>query len=103
MKLDRSCAGARVGLLSGLLALLGGAPAARADTRLPAVFGDHMVLQQQMPIPVWGTDTPGQAVTVSLAGSKAVARVGTDGKWLVKLPPQKAGGPPLDLSVAGSS
>ena len=32
---------------------------ARADLKLPAVFGDNMVLQQQQPVPVWGWGAPG--------------------------------------------
>ena len=37
---------------------------AGAELRLAKVFTDHMVLQQQMPIAVWGWAKPGEAVTV---------------------------------------
>jgi len=30
------------------------------------VFGDNMVLQREMKLPVWGTGEPGGTVTVSL-------------------------------------
>lgn len=79
------------------------AQSARAETRLPAIFGDHMVLQRERPIPVWGTDAPNQAVTVSFAGQKAATKSDSAGKWLVKLPAQKAVGEAVDLTVTGSS
>ena len=51
-----------VGLLLGLLLV----SAAAADVKLPAVFGDHMVLQRDVPLPVWGWADPGEKVTVTL-------------------------------------
>ena len=41
---------------------------AMAQLRLPAFFGDHMVLQRDMPVKVWGEAAPGKRVTVELAG-----------------------------------
>ena len=35
--------------------------------RLPSVFSSHMVLQREVPIPVWGWDMPGQEVRVELS------------------------------------
>lgn len=79
------------------------APAVRAETRLACVFGDHMVLQRGRPIPVWGWDEPGQAVTVRLGDSAPVtATAGADGAWRVTLPSHDAGGP-FDFVVVGSS
>lgn len=74
----------------------------QAAVKLPAIFSDHMVLQCEQPLPVWGWDEPGKEVTVTLAGAKATAQADADGKWMVKLPAMKAGGP-LTLTVAGSS
>ncbi|HEY5038079.1 MAG TPA: sialate O-acetylesterase, partial [bacterium] len=70
-----------------------------AELRLPAIFGDHMVLQQGT-ASVWGWAQAGKTVTVSLAGQEVSATVGSDGKWKVALPPLKAGGP-FELSVSG--
>ena len=39
---------------------------AAADVRLPAVFSDHMVLQREAPVPVWGWANPGEKVTVAI-------------------------------------
>ncbi len=40
---------------------------ARADVELPSIFGDSMVLQSELPLPVWGWADPGEEVTVSIA------------------------------------
>jgi sialate O-acetylesterase len=74
-----------------LLALL--AATAQAEVRLSNVFGEHMVLQRDRPLRLWGQATPGQTLTVELADRKASARVGADGRWRVQLAPLPAGGP----------
>ncbi len=61
--------------------------------RLPALFGDRMVLQQGQPIPVWGTAAPGARVEVVLAEARREVKAGQDGQWRVDLPAQAAGGP----------
>ncbi|MGC4004490.1 MAG: hypothetical protein QM811_15770 [Pirellulales bacterium] len=81
------------GLVFGLSAT------AQADVKLHGLFDDHAVLQRDMPIPVWGTADTGEKITVSLNGTKAEATA-ADGKWSVKLPAQKAGGP-YELVVSG--
>ena len=48
--------------------------AVRADVRLPAVFGEHMVLQQLEKIRVWGWAESGESVTVTLGGNNATAK-----------------------------
>ncbi len=73
-----------------------------AQTQLPPLFGNHMVLQRGMPVPVWGQDKPGQAVTVSVVGKLVSAQTGSDGQWKAVLPPLKAGGP-YELMVQGST
>lgn len=70
--------------------------------RLPRFFADGMVLQRQQPIPVWGWGTPGQTVTVTLAGKRATTTVQSDSTWRVVLPRQKAGGP-HELSIMGTT
>ncbi len=75
------------------LALLTLAAAPRAEVRLHALFGDHMVLQRDIAAPVWGTAAPGEEVVVSIAGQKKAARADAEGKWMVRLDPMKAGGP----------
>lgn len=86
--------------ICGLIVLAGWS--AHADVRLPALFSDNMVVQQKIPVPVWGWAAPGEVVTVTLGGSKATATTDGQGKWMVRLDPLPAGGP-LELSVAGNN
>lgn len=72
---------------------------ARAELRLSNAFSDHMVLQQQMPIRVWGWANPGAKVKVALAGEQANATAGEDGKWLVELPAIEADSKACQLQV----
>ena len=76
---------------------------ARGETHLPAIFADHMVLQQERPIPVWGSDAPGRSVQVTLGKDTASASADAAGRWKATLPPQKAGDGPRELVVAGST
>lgn len=90
--------------MAGTLCLwLAGHSAALADVKLPAIFGDHMVLQQDLPVPVWGTAGPGEAVTVTLGAQSAKATAGADGKWSVKLAALSAGAPAGTMTVAGKN
>jgi len=67
------------------LALLAAANA-HADVRLAQVFGEHMVLQREQPIRIWGWAAPGATLAVELAGNKATVRVPANGRWEAKLP-----------------
>ncbi|MEM1444172.1 MAG: sialate O-acetylesterase, partial [Verrucomicrobiota bacterium] len=64
------------------------------------LFTDHMVLQRDQPIRVYGTGADGETVKVTLDGDSASANV-KDGEWLVTLPAKKAGGPYV-LTIEGS-
>ena len=77
--------------------------ASRAELKLPAIIGDHMVLQQNQANPIWGWDTPGTNVTVSFAGQSYSATAGADGRWTVKLAPLPANATPQTLTVMGST
>ena len=75
----------------------------QAEVRLPKIFGDHMVLQRDQPIPVWGWADAGAKVTVQLGdGEAATTHAGDDGRWQVRLAPRAAGGP-LQLTVSGTN
>ena len=76
--------------------------AAPAEVKLPAVFGEHMVLQRGIALPVWGWETAGGKVTVSIAGQTRTATADAKGKWSVKLDAMEAGGPHV-MKVVGSS
>ena len=67
---------------------------ASADIRLPGFFTDHMVLQREIPIPLWGWADPGEKVSVTIDQSEPVTATADEfGKWQLKIPPMEAGGP----------
>lgn len=66
---------------------------AMAQLRLPAVFGDGMVMQRNMPVPVWGWATPGETVKVTLDKKAKSVKVAKDGTWKVSMPAMQPGGP----------
>ena len=71
-----------------------------AQPILPHLFSDHMVLQRDAEIPVWGWADPSEPISVSLAGRTRETVTGPEGRWHVMLPAQPAGGP-FVLSVKG--
>ena len=90
----------RVWALVGLVALLPGG--VRADVKVPAIFGSHMVLQRDQKDRVWGWAEPGEEVTVKIAGQSQATKAGQDGSWQVMLEPMPAGGPHV-LSIQGKN
>ena len=75
-----------------------------AEVRLPNLFGDHMVLQKEKPVRVWGWANPGESVEVRFAGqvrqTKASAKTG---QWLVELKPLEASPEGRPLTVTGNN
>jgi len=63
------------------------AAAAAAEVSLPSLFGDHMVVQRDRPVPVWGTADPGEEVTVAFADQTVTTKADADGRWRVDLAP----------------
>ncbi|WP_018617233.1 sialate O-acetylesterase [Segetibacter koreensis] len=61
-----------------------------------------MVLQQGIKVPVWGVAPAMSKVTIRLNCKTIVTKADTTGKWLVKLPVQKIGGPYTMLFINGS-
>ncbi len=88
----------------GLCVLILLAAGARAEETKPAmlagIFSNHMVLQRDVKLPVWGWGKPGQRYVASLAGINAEATADASGRWTAWLPPFPAGGP-HELSVSG--
>ena len=83
---------------------LSGVPAAGAEPalRLANCQGNSMVLQRDMPVPVWGWAPAKTEVTVTFKGQRKVTTADADGRWLVTLDPLKADVTPASLSLAGS-
>ncbi len=68
---------------------------AKAEVKMPKIFGDNMVLQQQTDCNLWGTADAGKQVKVrtSWDGRTYKAQVDTQGKWRVAVRTPQAGGP----------
>ncbi|HSP43303.1 MAG TPA: hypothetical protein VLO11_10565, partial [Luteolibacter sp.] len=94
---SRPTLAATIGFLALFLSASGPLPAAELATDFPKPpiplelaprmgrpFNDNAVLQQQMPIPVWGWTLPGAEVAVSLDRQKRSAKAGADGRFEVK-------------------
>jgi sialate O-acetylesterase len=89
--------------LQALFGVLLMASAACADVQLPSIIGEHMVLQREHPVAIWGWDTPGTKVRVSFRGRDETVEASTgEGKWLVRMPSGAAGGP-FPLQIKGTS
>ena len=73
-----------------------------ADVKLPQLVSDHMILQRDTKLKIWGWASPGEKVSVAFNGEKARATTGADGKWLVILPAMKAGGP-FTMTIKGKN
>jgi sialate O-acetylesterase len=76
--------------LIALVVALGAFQQGADAAKLATLFSDHMVLQREQPVPVWGWAPPETKVTVEFAGQKKTADADASGKWLVKLEPLAA-------------
>src|SRR5256884_5376983 len=76
-------------------------PAVVAEPRLPHLFTDHMVLQEDMEISVWGWADPQERITVNLGPNTRETVATAEGRWDVSLPAMHAGGP-FTLIVRGT-
>ena len=91
----------RTVLLASLLLSLT-VPQAYAKVRLPGLFDNHMVLQRDAPIHLWGWADPDEQVSVQLGNARVAASADNLGHWSLYLPPQPAGGP-VEITIAGTN
>ena len=74
----------------------------RAEIKLPALLGDHAVLQRGTPIHVWGWATAGAKLTIEFHEQILHAVANDRGAWSGWLRPERAGGP-YTLRVDGGT
>lgn len=100
---DRSLHGTHrlLPMFAWMIAALVGATSAEAQVRLPRVFSDHMVIQRNMPVHLWGWAAPAETVRADFRGQTASAVADELGRWSLYLRPGAAGGP-FDLTVQGA-
>ncbi|MFN8853996.1 MAG: sialate O-acetylesterase, partial [Planctomycetaceae bacterium] len=70
---------------------------------LPAILGDHMVLQAGQPLRIWGWAEPGEEVAVDLAGDRQVTHANAAGEWKVTLPRRESSREPVTMTVTAPS
>ena len=85
------------------LTLCASALSSRAEVKPNALFSDNAVLQQNVRVPVWGTASPGEEVTVAFGNQSKTAKADATGKWLVKLDPMPASAEPRDLTISSAN
>ncbi len=90
-------------LAVSLIGLGGGSSPAWADVHLPKIFGDHMVLQRDVPIPVWGWADEGEAIAVTLGGQTRSTTANSVGRWRVTFDKLSAGDDQITLTVRGKN
>jgi len=66
-----------------------------ANIKLPALVGNHMVLQQQTKVNIWGWASPGETISIaaSWANQPVITTAQTDSSWLTTIETPAAGGP----------
>ncbi len=74
-----------------------------AELRLATIFNDHLVLQREKPVPVWGWAEPDQSVTVSFGGQEKSANANAQGRWQVDLDAMDASTEGRSLTVQAGS
>lgn len=68
-------------------------PTLAQDLELASPFGDHMVLQRELPLNIWGWSKPNTKVEVAIAEQTATTQTDDQGRWKLQLKPMPAGGP----------
>ncbi len=89
----------RIGRLLGFMTV---ACALHAAVKLPALISDHMVLQQGMPVRIWGAADPGESVKVDFQGQSVTVTAAANGKWTAWLKPLVSAGP-LEMTINNST
>jgi sialate O-acetylesterase len=72
------------------------------QVKLPRLVRDSMVLQRDAAIKIWGWASPKEKIKISFLNKNYKTATGADGKWLINIPPMKAGGP-YTMDIAGKN
>jgi sialate O-acetylesterase len=73
-----------------------------ADVVLPSVIGDHMLLQRDVPVRIFGKASAGEQVSVVFRGQKVTTTTGPMGRWEAWLSPMKPG-PAEEMTIQGAN
>lgn len=67
--------------------------------QLSPIFSDHMVLQRDKPIRIWGHATTGSEILVKLDEEERAAKVGENNRFEVEFPAREASSKPTTLTI----
>jgi sialate O-acetylesterase len=81
------------------LAVIAMATTVNAAPTVPSFFSENMVLQRDVPIPLWGWADEGEPISI-IYGDHQLKTFAKDGRWRVELPAMPAGGP-VTLAIQG--
>lgn len=96
MNLRHSC---YAGIFLGVFLLT--AQFIQAQVRLPQLVSDHMVLQRDVQLKIWGWASPAEKISIKFKEKRYSVTASTAGSWVVMLPAMKAGGPyTMDISAS---
>jgi len=73
-----------------------------SQVKLPRLVRDSMILQRDAKINIWGWAAKNEKVNIKFNSKNYKTTTGGDGKWLIQLPPMKAGGP-YTMDIAGTN
>jgi sialate O-acetylesterase len=73
-----------------------------AEVRVPTLIGNHMVIQRDQPVHIWGNADPDESISIFFRGESANTKPDEYGRWSVYLPPVTAGGP-YELEIRGTN
>lgn len=74
----------------------------QADVKLPGLISDHMLLQRDVPVRIFGKASPGEAITVAFRGQKVQATTDNLGRWEAWLAPMKPA-PAEEMTIQGNN
>lgn len=83
-----------------ILLIFAGSPLL-AQLECAQIFSDHMVLQREREIQIWGWHDPRSTVTVTMNEVTVTERTNQEGRWQLTLPAMEAGGPYLLTVTSG--
>jgi len=69
------------------------------ELELSNIFSDHMILQREQPVPIWGSASPHEKITVKFAGQTKYTKSDSEGKWMVELNAMEASSVGRELIV----
>ena len=73
------------------------------EVDVPSVFSDHMVLQRDLPLPIWGTAEPGESISVIFGNQSRSTKAGSNGAWRIEFDPMHASSKGRTLTIRGSN